>query len=165
MIRRTVRVLVVGAIAAVGLALPGTANAASPGCTFLVEGTMTTNVPSVVAVAGAIECATGAVSSLDNLPVVADPDAFIEVSMLYDAHLGSGWQACADSGEIPLVYGNGAAATASTCPNGTGYTFTTHLHAHIRFQTPVTSTPPGCVHDAVGSVWITCYAGTPPIVI
>jgi len=164
MIRRTWRVLVVGALVAAGVMLPGVADAAEPGCISFVTGVVTPTVPGVATVAGTIECLTGVANAgtLDNLPVIADPDAFIEVSMLYDD--GSGWQTCADSGQVPLVYGTGAAAAASTCPTGSGYNYATHLHAHVRFQTPVTSTPAGCIHDAVGSVWITCYGGGAPII-
>jgi len=160
MIRRTWRVLVVGAIAAAGLALPGTADAAVSACTVVDQGTFVPVPDTALAVVtglGAIECLVSENPvAIGDLP---DPTAlngsFIDVTVLYDDP-AVGWQTCGATTHLPLVEGIGAVPVAQVCPFGAGFSYSVHLHAEILYTSAVTAASStfiaaagsGCVHPS-----------------
>lgn len=171
MFRTAWRALVVGAIAAAGLALPGTANAAVvSACTIGLTGThVTVGEVAVVNGTGAIECLLDPL----NLQVGTLPDAlstdpqYIQVSLSYSGDGGATWTACAGPVSTQIVEGVGASTIAEICPDLGGYMYKVHLHAHIAYTANVdvaTSTflggitAGGCVHDSPTAFSMTCFA-------
>jgi len=172
MIRRTVRVLVVGAIAAVGLALPGTANAETTStCTLVAEGVY---VPATdlafVTGTGTFECLLNVLTlETGALPDPTAPDQYIDVTVMYQTSSTSTWQVCDGVGNpwhSMLVEGVGAGAAVAVCPLDSGYRYKVHARARVVYAVDpdtVSSTtiplgsPNGCVHDPTTRS-VTCYA-------
>jgi len=166
MIRKTWRVLVVGAVAAAGLALPGTANASMSACTLVATGAYVplTDLAAVTG-AGAFECLVSALGpAIGDLPDPNAPDQYIDVTLLYRTSAIDPWQPCGGESNTQLVAGVGAGDVVAICPYGPGYEFKVHVRAHVVYPNTLTSVngttipagaPNGCVHDTTS---VTCYA-------
>jgi hypothetical protein len=169
MFRTAWRVLVVGAFAAAGLALPGTANASTTSaCTLAAGGAY---VPAtdlaVVTGTGAFECLVSALDLvIGDLPDPNAPDQYIDVTVMYQTSAAGAWQVCGNEWHSALVEGVGAGAVVSLCPFDTGYNYKVHARARVVYavdpdsgsSTTIPVGPPnGCVHDAA-TFSITCYA-------